>query len=445
MKNFIYTLLISVAFAFAADYSDFEKSLMGESETHQVESIQDESSLVDSSTSADDFERSLISVPSEMEPVYSIRQDLLENVKKQNKQNVIKLAEQLKSMETRDLIPYHSVELQYIYIELGLYDQLETELIHYYKTVLDTERFSQNPALATNDGLFLYVVNTLRNQDTTKTLYAANKSRIEHANISDKTRRKLEVLMRLRNAYRDESEGKWVCTKAKSYVEDYPDDPDSPWMKKAIVGPLSRMDVFDFKMSKRDEQKEDVIKGKLYTGGLGFNIFFAMGGFGVGFDGLYRNDLYEPDPMPVNFEFYTQFSNISVSFELINTGLTGMTSLGLGIGWVAYDSRYLKIRPYMGYSAAFMNVTYGQDYIHGDYIIPAGEPETSETNGFRLVAATNVDFKFATPFLLFSSSKLISLALVGKFGVSYIDIDNELAKGSGFDGFFNLGFGIYFW
>lgn len=71
--------------------------------------------------------------------------------------------------------------------------------------------------------------------------------------------------------------------------------------------------------------------------------------------------------------------------------------------------------------------------------------ESSDFDGERYIIAANVDFKFITSYLFLSSSKLSSFSLVGKFGGSYLDIDNDLAKGSGFEGFVSLGLGIFFW
>ncbi len=465
MKNFIYALLTACALVatfatggFAAtDFSDFEKSLMNEpaknsapenaSADNAGESA--DSTNAPTANSADginEFEQSLMNVPSEMEPIYSIRDQLFNAVKKKDTKTVRQEMEKLNAMQTRSVIPIKNIERECVYNELGMFDDWLEMLVKYYKTVLDTDRYDENPTIAEKDGLSLFVMKSLDAQDTSKTFYSSVATRIQKSKLPDKTRRKLEIMLLLRDAYKDRETGKRVLDQSEEFVEKYPDDPETPWIKHTIIGPLSRMDILDYKLQRRAEFKEDVIQKKLYTGGLGFNFYFLMGGFGLGFDKLYRSDIYEADPLPVNVELYTQFGPAVISLELLNAGVSGLSSIGLGVGFVLFDSRYIKIRPYASVASVSMSVSTNENSLtRGGAFYTLDNEESSDFDGERYIIAANVDFKFITSYLFLSSSKLSSFSLVGKFGGSYLDIDNDLAKGSGFEGFVSLGLGIFFW
>src|SRR5574344_2897110 len=136
----------------------------------------------------------------------------------------------------------------------------------------------------------------------------------------------------------------------------------------------------------------------------------------------------------------------SVSLELTESGLDGVGTYGLGLGFVAFDSRYLKVRPYLEIGASVMGVKPPRYCIYQGESYYAGESTTADMNGVNTYTlGANVDFKFITAYFLFSDKKLTSCSFVGKFGISYMDIDDDFAKGKGLDGFANLGLGIYFW
>ncbi|MCQ2096828.1 MAG: hypothetical protein MJY87_02660 [Fibrobacter sp.] len=447
MKSFVCVLFLMLCtFAFAKDFSAFEKSLFEQSPIASSEdSVTKEN---ESSNSFSDFEKSLMEMSSELSAAYTLRENLLEALQKKDTKKVSQIADQLEALESRSVMPIQPFESECVFVELNMLDRLTDFMVKYYRTVVDTGRFDSNVQVPINDGLYFHVTMVLESRDSTKMFYSYLSPRIEHSKLPDVKRRKLEILALLRDAYRDTKTGELVHSKTADFVEKYPNDPDAPWMKHSILGPLSRMSVLDFKMDKRSELKEDVIRDKLYSGGLGFNFYLAMGGFGIGFDDLYRNDIYEPDPMPVNWEFYLQFGHFTALLEMVNSGVSGISSFGWGLGWVVYDSRYLKVRPYFGAETSFMNYRYKDNYVvGGTSYSSAGSSESVglDEEGFRGILGVNIDFKFITAYFLTSSSKLSSFSVVGKFGVSTTDIDTDVAKGEGYEAFFALGLGIYLW
>lgn len=206
----------------------------------------------------------------------------------------------------------------------------------------------------------------------------------------------------------------------------------------------------------RAANKEKNIQKKLYTGGVGFDLYvFGAGMVLSGYEDIYRSDLLEGDVSPVHFDFYVQFSRIAVSLDYHNTALVGIESIDFTVGYVLYDSRYLKFRPFVGFSGPTSDFTVKNDFCVGSdeaseyshcYEKGDGGGEISQEfteTGWMLGA--NVDLKFATTYFFSSDMTFSSFSLVGRFGVSSINLDGDVISGSGYMAFFSLGLGFYLW
>lgn len=208
--------------------------------------------------------------------------------------------------------------------------------------------------------------------------------------------------------------------------------------------------------AERAANKEKNIQKKLYTGGVGFDLYvFGAGMVLSGYEDIYRSDLLEGDVSPVHFDFYVQFSRIAVSLGYHNTALVGIESIDFTVGYVLYDSRYLKFRPFVGFSGPTSDFTVKNDFCVGSdeasehshcYEKGDGGGEISQEfteTGWMLGA--NVDLKFATTYFFSSDMTFSSFSLVGRFGVSSINLDGDVISGSGYMAFFSLGLGFYLW
>ena len=208
--------------------------------------------------------------------------------------------------------------------------------------------------------------------------------------------------------------------------------------------------------AERAANKEKNIQKKLYTGGVGFDLYvFGAGMVLSGYEDIYRSDLLEGDVSPVHFDFYVQFSRIAVSLGYHNTALVGIESIDFTVGYVLYDSRYLKFRPFVGFSGPTSVFTVKNDFCVGSdeasehshcYEKGDGGGEISQEfteTGWMLGA--NVDLKFATTYFFSSDMTFSSFSLVGRFGVSSINLDGDVISGSGYMAFFSLGLGFYLW
>ena len=206
--------------------------------------------------------------------------------------------------------------------------------------------------------------------------------------------------------------------------------------------------------AERAANKEKNIQKKLYTGGVGFDLYVFGGGMVLsGYEDIYRSDLLEGDVSPVHFDFYVQFSRIAVSLGYHNTALIGIESIDFTVGYVLYDSRYLKFRPFVGFSGPVSDFTVknefcvGSDEVseHSHCYIGDDEEISQEFTETGWILGANVDLKFATTYFFSSDMTFSSFSLVGRFGVSSINLDGDVINGSGYMMFFSLGLGFYLW
>ena len=437
-----------LSFAWADEYDDFEKSLMGGSSEASSENASADSS-------ADAFEQSLMT-PSDyadLEPVYKLRETLLENIKRKDTAKVSQNIRDLEALQTRDCLPILDVEKKFIYLDQKMYSQLIPHLVHEYKAVYDTLEVNPGYKVAKDDGLYLYIKNTILNLDTTSAdLYSLYSKSIRESGIRDEEKDELEILLKLDGTYWEEKNIEKVNILTARFVRVYPNNPDVAWLEKSVLLPLQRMDTFGMYMGDRAKNKEKVIEDKLYTGGLGFNLYLLGGGVASGYDDLYRKDLEEASVNPVHLEFYFQYRRFALSIGYFNTALNGIETLDWDLGFVLYDSRYFKFRPFIGASTPFGNFSTVKSYTKGSsdpsyhsqhYATDYDSSMGDEMTGF--VVGANFDWKFATSYFLLSNSTLTSFSVVGRVGISNMTIDCDVAKGEGYMVFFSIGLGFYMW
>ena len=433
---FVLALFLAV-FATAADFSDFEKSLTqntGDSST---------------ASSGSSFEQSLMNEEgSGMSYVYRGREALLQAIKSGDTAEIAQKISELDNMKTDGVIPLVNIEKEVIYLDQKMWRQLLKHEVDLFKTYYDSVEV-ENGQKAENDGLMIYVKDRLSKIDTTVTLYSSFSNQIENANLHEHEKMELEIILLLHNAYSMDGY-KRIAELSQKFCEMYPDHPDVPWIKKSVAAPAERMDVRKMYYAERAERKEEFIAKNFYTGGFGVNVFFMPGGLAFGFEDFYRSDVFEPQDPGIYAELYLQIKRVAIIGELLGSGVTGLATYSFGLGYVVYDSRYLKVRPYaaIGLPDMYLDVAKSAKAPEGSegqvWSLHEGDTEQID-EGFTATLAVNVDFKCLTAFLFTSNNKFFSLALVGKFGVSYIEAEGDFVNGSGVSPFFNLGLGFHFW
>ena len=440
--------------AVSAELNKFEKSLL----TKQDSTNADKSKM-------EAFEKSLAdSMPTEMTEVYKLREELLESSKVNDTARVAKLITEIEGRQTRKILPIKGYEKGFLYVENKMFNRLREYILHFYKTRYDTLELDPDFREAKEDGLELYVTTGLDKRDKSKNLYYFVAADIEKANMTPTEKEELAFLMLLQDAYKDKESQNEVMNRATKFVEAHPDHPDAEWIKKSVLFPLQHMNVRELFASERKALKEKLIADKLYTGGGGLNVFLFDGGFS-GIDTEFEDRFVEPDD-PFYFELYFQIKRFAFFFMNRPTGTDGIASADIGAGYVVYDSRYLKVRPFFAFSSPMTQLKARENFSlysakgRAHYVADRGyEPTNRKTTHYAAgedidemddesvgyTLGVNLDFKFLTTFLFTSTSKLSSISLVGQFGLSYLDIDDAFNTESGVSGFFGIGLGVYFW
>lgn len=423
--------------ASASDLSDFEKSL--------TQGAGDSASA----SSGNSFEQSLMSEDgSSMSYVYRGREALMQAIKSGDTAEISQKISDLDNMKTDAVFPLVNIEKEVIYMDKKMWRQLLQHEVNLFKTYYDSIE-PPDVQYAENDELMIYVKDKIAKIDTQSTLYSTVSSQIEKSNLQEHEKMELEIVLLLHNAY---SMGAYrrIAELSKTFCEKYPDHPDVPWIKKSVAAPAERMDVRKMYYAERAERKEEFIAKNFYTGGLGVNLFFLPGGLAFGFDDMYRSDLFEPQDPGLYAEIYLQIKRFSLSGEILGSGVTGLASYSLGLGYVVYDSRYLKVRPYAAIGFPELILDAKDDFKgpargNGEVTVLHKGSTESVSEGMTATLAVNVDFKFVTAFLFTSNNKFFSMSLVGKFGVSYIEAEGYAVNGSGVTPFCNFGLGFHFW
>lgn len=441
LKSLLVVASLTAPFAFAGEFDDFEKSLMQDLESADTAA----------STSANEtFEQSLMSVPgTDMEKIYQLRESLLESIRRGDTVQISQGIEELHAMRTENFVPLVDIEAEAVLILNKMWPQLLKYEVNLYKQFYQ-DVFSEDVRFVESDGLTQYLKNALSSYDTRNTLLAYVEADIDNcSSMPESDKLELKILLLLSDAYRDKETINRIVRLSEMYLDKYPDHPDAKWIENSVAGPFFRNDFMELMFKNRSKNKEQNIAKKLYTGGLGVNLFLFSGGLAFGMDDLYRSDLFEPEAPPLYLEIYLQFSRVSFSFELLPSGASDVATYSLGLGFVAYDSRYLKVRPYIGIGMPAMILEAKKDcYLAAPgrerEFISAGDNDMyAESVAYTL--AVNVDYKFGTAYLFFSSSKFASFSLVGKFGISYMEFEDTFVNGSGVTPFFALGLGMYLW
>lgn len=431
------------------DFSAFEQSLMNDSpaETAAESSDESDTTSVSEKGSSADFERSLMDRPSELNEVFIARDNLLEAIQ-QKKGDLVRIRiKELEDLNSESVVAIENEEKEYAFFKLRMFKDLLNDLVKRYKTAYEPSKFNENTKHASNseDALFIVVKKDLDSRDSVHNIYYQYSDQIDRARMSEQEKMKLKLMLLLRSAYSEKDVMKTATNLAKRYVKEYPDDPDSPWIEKSVLGPLERTNIYEYKFKMRKENKEAVVKNKFYTGGFGIRMGVPLYGFGFqfGFNDFYRKDLFEPEIYMIDMEAFLQINRFVLSLGFVNAGLEGVGGFGFDFGYVLYESRYFKVSPFVG--AAFSEASF-ETKEKIPYYGKFKEEIVSDGSGLNtFTLGINGDLKFGTPYFLLSDEKLVSFLLSVKATLSYIDIDSRYSRGNGLVGSISWSLGVFFW
>jgi len=386
------------------------------------------------SSNEGDFEKNLISRG---------RVELMMSFHKRDSAEVLVNMARLDSMNYGHINSISRIEKEIVLLEMEMWQNLLQYELAYYKNLYNTLPLKKQSPIE-NDELSIYVDKIISKLQGT--LFDRYSEKIANSELSDSDKDELEILLLLHDAPDNFETKELVAKRSRSFAARYLSHPDAEWIEKCVGAPYSHIYVDEMYKQDNSNRKERTVEDKLYTGGFGVNVFLYSGGFGPGLNNLYDKELFEPEYNYINLELYLQVNKLSFSVELMTTAKHDVQVYSLGVGMVFYDSRFLKVRPYLaiGLPSVILEAKQSLKDDEGNTYMWKGSNDQYYGNVVLTVAA-NFDFKFITARFFNSENTLFSMSLVGKFGASRIKFDESNVKGSGANVFFDLGIGMYFW
>lgn len=381
-----------------------------------------------------DFEMNLISRG---------RVELMRAFHKRDSAEVMLNITRLDSMNYGSVNSISKNEKEIVLLEMEMWRDLLQYEVAYYKNLYKSLSLKKQSKID-DDELAVFANKQISKLEGP--LYNRYSDKIVNSELSDSEKDELEIVLLLRDAFGSYDVKNLLAQRSRSFAAKYFSHPDVEWIEKCIGVPYSNIYVEELYTQDKSNRKERIIEDKLYTGGFGINAFLYSGGFGPGLNNLYNENLFEPEYNYINLELYLQVNKLSFSVELMTTAKHDVQVYSLGVGMVFYDSRFLKVRPYLaiGLPSVVLEAKQSLKDDEGNTYMWKGSNDQYYGNVVLTVAA-NFDFKFITARFFNSENTLFSMSLVGKFGASRIKFDESNVKGSGANLFFDFGIGMYFW
>ena len=386
------------------------------------------------SAAAENFETELISRG---------RVELMRSFHKHDSAEVLSNIVRLDSMNYGDVNSISKNEKEVVLLEMEMWRDLLQYELAYYKNLYNSPSRKKQSKIE-GDELSTFTDKIISKSQST--LYSRYSEKIVNSDLDDSEKDELEILLLLRDVFDSYEVKELVAKRSRSFAAKYYSHPDVEWIEKCIGAPYSRIYIEEMYKQDKPNRKERTIEDKLYTGGFGINALFFSGGFGPGLNDLYDKDLFKPERNYINLEMYLQVNKFAFNVELLTTAKHDVQVYSLGFGMVVYDSRYLKVRPYIaiGIPSVILEAKQHMKDSEGNTYMWKGSNDQYYGNTV-LSAAVNFDVKFITARFFNSENTLFSMALVGKFGASRIKFDEKYVKGLGANIFFDIGLGMYLW
>ena len=330
----------------------------------------------------------------------------------------------------KDGAPLIRFEEYLVNMELGNYEAALPIYADLRRTVLDPNYKPQaDLRLVADDPLAAYLRRGLVpfNKAKADSLYAL----VENSDVKPEDKKLYRALLYSELMHEDLASGEAFIAAAKDYTMYHPTSPYAEFLKNYTIPYAERSwkRVRDF--------KEDPLRHKYYTGGLGAHVY-TWRGFLSGEVTEYLSDkMGDAFMADITVRMWRISLNAFYSFGLI-TLPSGYKwdyesedeSIGFTAGFTAFDSRFLRVEPFLGLGFT--------TYMCAD--------EAEESSDF--VLGGNVDFRiFASkPASIGATSFAVDLRL--KYMVQFGSFDTYNMAGDGLSAnrhTFAIGFGVELW
>ncbi|MBP5246914.1 MAG: hypothetical protein J6Z31_03580 [Fibrobacter sp.] len=249
-----------------------------------------------------------------------------------------------------------------------------------------------------------------------------------------------------------------VCDAGNAFVQKYPANEDGVWLEANFVKPLQK------RISRSPEDSpEDPIKSHLYTSGVGFEFLSGMGMLtGDLKDEFHHKYLsyYAAIPIQLYRVVFTPFLSFGTletrnnrRFEDVlweeNSDLS-VYSAGITLGFVLFDSRYVKFEPFVGIGSAesmlpddsndyyyYANKSYNNYHRLKRYV--------KHENSVEYLLGVTGELRLWTLASRNPRAPLSSISLRGKYMAQFIDHDFGYKSMEGVSHKILLGVGFFIW
>ena len=339
-------------------------------------------------------------------------------------------------VNVKDGAPLIRFEEYLVNMELGDYESAILIYVDLRRTVLD---FNYKPRedvrLQVDDPLAAYLHRGLIPFTKAKadSLYAL----VENSDVSVEHKKLYRVMLYSELMHEDLVSGEAFVAAAKDFVMYHPTSPYSDFLKNYTIPYVER------NWKRERDFKEDPLKHKYYTGGLGAHVYTWRGflsGDATDFLDDKMGDAFMVDltmrMWRISLNAFLTYGLITVPKEGYKWDETEDESYGFTAGFTAFDSKYLRVEPFagIGFTTYMCNDMAGESY---DYVLGG-----------------NVDFRFyaSKPAHIGALSVAFDLRIkymlqLGEFDGSY-DVENGMATADGVSAnrhTFAIGLGVELW
>lgn len=256
----------------------------------------------------------------------------------------------------KDGAPLIRFEEYLVNMELGNYETALSIYADLRRTVLDPDyKPKEELRLVVDDPLATYLRRGLRPFTIAKadSLYAL----VNKSDVKEEDKKLYRALLYSELMHEDLASGEAFIAAAKDYAMFHPTSPYAEFLKNYTIPYAERI------WKRMREFKEDPLKHKYYTGGLGAHVYT--------WTGFMTGDIADVADVETGGAFL-----VDVTMRLWRVSLNaflayGMStepknidedsywsdsddeSIGLTLGFTAFDSRYFRVEPFLGWGASY--------------------------------------------------------------------------------------------
>lgn len=241
---------------------------------------------------------------------------------------------------------------------------------------------------------------------------------------------------------------------AESFVQKYPDDENGIWLRENFLTAEQKQET---------NRSEDVFQAHLYGSGVGFEFLTGLGFLTSDFKKEFRHkywDYYMALPIQLFRMTFTPF----VSFGVLETrenrqfadvlweknSELAILEGGMTLGFVALDSRFFKVEPFLGIASAELALPDNS----ADYYYYADKPNNNYhrlkhyvegNHSVAYLAGISGEFRLLSICSRRTDAPISSLSLRVKYMAHFLDHDLGYQKLNGVSHQILAGIGFFIW